>query len=63
MDWPHFKNEIRSDGGRVLNITSIGNNFKNIRRRIISIIKNLNWTQGFYRKDIGWKVINKNENY
>ena len=59
----NFKNEIRSDGGRVLNITSIGNNFKNIRRRIISIIKNLNWTQGFYRKDIGWKVINKNENY
>ena len=59
----NFKNEIRSDGGRVLNITSIGNSFNNIRRRIISIIKNLNWTQGFYRRDIGWKVINKNENY
>ena len=59
----NFKDEIRSDGGRVLNITSIGNSFNNIRKRIISIIKNLNWTQGFYRRDIGWKVINKNENY
>jgi len=55
----YFKNEIRSDGGRVLNITSIGNSFKNIRSRIIDIIKSLNWKQGFYRRDIGWKVISK----
>ena len=56
-------NEIRSNGGRVLNVTSSGNSFLHIRRKIISIIKKLNWKRGFYRKDIGWKVINKNENY
>ena len=54
----HFlNNELRSYGGRVLNITSIGNNFFKIRRRIIFIIKKINWKDGFYRKDIGWRVI------
>ena len=59
------KNEngkIISCGGRVLNITSTGNNYLKIRKKIISMIKKLNWKDGFYRKDIGWKVINDNEN-
>ena len=55
-----FSNDqIRSNGGRVLNITSIGKNFFNIRKKIISIIKKLDFKGSFYRKDIGWKVINK----
>ena len=49
--------ELRSNGGRVLNITAIGNNFLEIRNIIIKKIKKLNWKHGFYRKDIGWKVI------
>ena len=53
------KNQLRSTGGRVLNVTSIGNSFLKIRKRIISNIKKLNWKDGFYRRDIGWKVINK----
>ena len=57
-----YKNEIRSNGGRVLNVTSIGDNFLKIRKKIISNIKKLSWQEGFYRKDIGWKVINKNAN-
>ena len=51
-----------SIGGRVLNFVSIGKSFIKIRNRIILNIKRLNWKYGFYRKDIGWKVINKNEN-
>ena len=56
-------NKLKSIGGRVLNITSVGESFKKIRSKIISNIKKLNWKEGFYRKDIGWRVINKNENY
>ena len=52
-------NELRSNGGRVLNVTSLGEKYEQIRKRIISNIKRLNWKEGFYRKDIGWKVINK----
>ena len=58
-----FNNEIRSNGGRVLNITSLGKSFLQIRKKIISNLRKLNWKSGFYRKDIGWKVIDKNENY
>ena len=58
-----INNEFRSNGGRVLNITSTGDNFLKIRRNIISLIKKLNIQNCFYRKDIGWRVINKNESY
>ena len=57
-----LNNELRTIGGRILNVTSVGNNFLKIRKKIISILNKLNWKDGFYRKDIGWKVINKNEN-
>ena len=54
-----FKNKLRSNGGRVLNFTSVGKNFKIIRRKHYYLIKKLSWKKGFYRKDIGWKVIKK----
>ena len=57
-----FNNKLLSNGGRVLNITSLGNNFQKIRSKIISYIKKIDWRYGFYRKDIGWRVINKNAN-
>ena len=46
-----------SNGGRVLNITSSGKNFFKIRKEILKIIKKINWRHGFFRKDIGWRVI------
>jgi phosphoribosylamine--glycine ligase len=58
-----LNSKLVSCGGRVLNLTSTGNNFQKIRRKIINHIKNLNWKHGFYRKDIGWRVIKKNANY
>ena len=57
------EDQLLSNGGRVFNITSIGNNFLKIRKKIIFTIKKLNWKHGFFRNDIGWKVIEKNENY
>ena len=53
-----FQNKIYSIGGRVLNITSVGNNLAKAREDIIKIIKKINWKSGFFRKDIGWKIIN-----
>ena len=52
-------NKIISNGGRVLNITERGNNFLKMRKNIIKNIKNIDWRYGFFRKDIGWRVINK----
>ncbi len=50
---------VFSNGGRVLNFTSYGNNFFEIRKKILRLIKKINWNGGFFRKDIGWKIINK----
>ena len=52
-------NKILSNGGRVLNFVSLSENFKNSREKVISFIKKLNWDNGFFRKDIGHKVIEK----
>jgi phosphoribosylamine--glycine ligase len=46
-----------SNGGRVLNIVVIGKSFLHIRNQILKIIKKINWRYGFFRKDIGWRVI------
>jgi len=56
-------NNYFSNGGRVLNITSTGKSFLLIRKNIIKLIKKINWKEGFYRKDIGWRVINQDANY
>jgi phosphoribosylamine---glycine ligase len=52
-----INNEIKSCGGRVLNFVSLSDDFKQSRKKIINLIKELNWLDGFFRKDIGYKVI------
>jgi len=51
--------EVRSNGGRVLNFVSLSENFKKSRDKIINLIKLLDWDNGFFRKDIGHKVIDE----
>ena len=49
--------KIYSNGGRVLNLVIKSNNFKENRDKIINLINQINWGDGFYRKDIGYRVI------
>ena len=53
------ENEIFSNGGRVLNFVSISSSFKESRERALKLINQLNWENGFFRKDIGFKIIDK----
>ena len=52
-----INNQIFSNGGRVLNFVSISDNFFDARKKIHENLKILNWENGYYRKDIGYKVI------
>ena len=52
-------NKIYSNGGRVLNFVSLSSSFKNARERAMNLINQLNWKNGFFRKDIGFKIIDK----
>ena len=51
--------KVYSNGGRVLNIVVRSNEFKSARERALKILEDINWSNGFYRKDIGHKVINE----
>jgi phosphoribosylamine--glycine ligase len=53
-----YKEKIFAIGGRVLNFVSVSNSFSDAKKEVIKNINKLNWTGGFYRKDIGYKVIN-----
>ena len=48
-----------SNGGRILNIVVLGSTFLKIRNQMYKIIKTINWKHGFFRRDIGWRVIKK----
>ncbi len=52
-----IEKKILSNGGRVLNIVSRSNDFKSARDDTLKILNEINWENGFYRKDIGYKVI------
>ena len=49
--------KIFSTGGRVLNFVSLEDDFRYARENIIKKLRNLKWSGGFYRNDIGHKVI------
>ena len=51
-------NKIYSNGGRVLNITSSSESLIEARNKSLTNIDKINWPDGFFRKDIGWRVIN-----
>jgi phosphoribosylamine--glycine ligase len=51
--------KVYATGGRVLNFVCLAENFLNARKDIINLINSLDWDGGFYRKDIGYNVINE----
>ena len=50
-------NSVYATGGRVLNFVSTSNDFSEARKNIFENINKLNWSNGYYRRDIGYKVI------
>jgi len=52
-------NKIYAVGGRVLNFISLSNTYSEAKKNIHENLEKLKWEKGFFRKDIGYKVINK----
>ena len=48
---------IFADGGRVLTITAVGRNVADARERAYAAIDRIDWPEGFFRRDIGWRAI------
>ena len=53
------EDKIYSNGGRVLNFVCLSDSFKKSRNIIVNLIELLNWPNGFFRRDIGHKVIDE----
>ena len=51
--------KVYSNGGRVLNFVMKSKNLKESRNKLVKVIEDLNWENGYFRKDIGFKVIKK----
>ena len=46
-----------ANGGRVLNITARGGSLLEARDRAYKTVEKINWPEGFYRSDIGWRAL------
>ena len=51
------ENNITATGGRVLNITARGSSLKEAHRLAYETIEKIQWENGFYRNDIGWRAL------
>ena len=52
-DGPH----LLANGGRVLNITATGKNGREAIARAYEATARIDWPEGFYRTDIGWRLL------
>ncbi|KAJ8768267.1 hypothetical protein K2173_021207 [Erythroxylum novogranatense] len=44
-------------GGRVLGITAKGKDLAEAQERAYQAVEEINWPEGFYRRDIGWRAL------
>ena len=47
---------IFADGGRVLTITALGSDFAEARKRAYAGVDRIEWSDGFFRRDIGYRA-------
>jgi len=49
--------QIIATGGRVLNVTARGATLQEARDRAYAMVDGIDWTEGFCRRDIGWRAL------
>jgi phosphoribosylamine--glycine ligase len=52
---------LLADGGRVLNVTGRGRTVAEARDAAYAAAAQIDWPGGFYRKDIGWRALQRND--
>jgi phosphoribosylamine--glycine ligase len=50
---------LRAAGGRVLNVCALGDDLTTARTRAYAAIEKIDWPEGFYRSDIGWRALER----
>ncbi len=50
---------LLADGGRVLNVTALGATVAEAQARAYAAIAKIDWPGGFFRRDIGWRAVER----
>ena len=50
---------IAAHGGRVLNVTAMGSTISQAQTRAYEAVDRIDWPQGFCRRDIGWRAVER----
>lgn len=53
--------EVKAIGGRVLNVTAMGPSVGAAQKIAYKAVHSIDWPEGFYRTDIGWRAIAREE--
>jgi len=51
--------QVVAVGGRVLNVTARGASLGEARKKAYAMAEAINWPEGFYRSDIGWRALDQ----
>ncbi|KAA9370469.1 phosphoribosylamine--glycine ligase [Ochrobactrum sp. Sa2BUA5] len=51
--------ELIANGGRVLNVTAIAETVAKAQANAYDAVKKIDWPEGFYRSDIGWRAVER----
>ena len=49
--------QVLASGGRVLNVTARGETLQEARDRAYAMVDGVDWPDGFFRRDIGWRAL------
>ncbi len=52
---------IVANGGRVLDVSALGATVKEARTRAYAAVSRIRWPEGFYRRDIGWRAVEREQ--
>ena len=51
---------LLASGGRVLTVTGLGSSLIEARDRAYEAVSSIQWSEGFFRRDIGWRALSPN---
>ncbi len=51
--------KLMASGGRVLSVTALGKTVREAQARAYEAVSRINWPEGFYRQDIGWRDVRR----
>ncbi len=53
------EDKVVTNGGRVLCVTALGSNTKEAKEKAYQLVKSIKWEKAYFRRDIGYRALNR----